>query len=85
MIEYLGEIDNSYVTFVMGRHAAAIVPLELVREYCKGTKSSLNTDGTIIHYHVLIINEEEPHLFWSQETPRYSLLQYLVRFSQSML
>lgn len=83
VIEYLKEIDNSYVTFVMGRHATAIVPLERVREYCKGTKSSLNTDGTIIHYHVLISNEEEPHLFWSQETPRYSLLQYLVRFGQS--
>jgi len=85
VIEYLGEIDNSYVTFVMGRHAAAIVPLELVREYCKGTKSSLNTDGTIIHYQVRISNEEEPYLFWSQESPRYPLLQYLIRFDQSTL
>ena len=83
VIEYLGEIDNSHVAFVMGRQAAAIVPLELVCEYCKGTKSSLNTDGTIRHYHVLISNEQDPHLFSSQETPRYSLLQYLVRFDQS--
>ena len=83
VIEYLGESDNSYLTFVMGRHAAATVPLELVREYCKETKSSMNPDGTIRRYHVLISNEEDPHLFWSQETPRYPLLQYLIRLDQS--
>jgi hypothetical protein len=81
VIEQLATVDNSYLCFVLGRRGVATVPLHLVTDYCKETKTSPNPDGTIRHYHLLISNEAEPELFWSQETTRYPLTPFVTRFN----
>ena len=73
-------MGGSHVAFVLGSWGFALVPIETVIEYCRHTKATKNPDGSILHYHVLISPEPEPEMYWSHDTPRYSLADYCQTF-----
>lgn len=66
----------SHFVFVLGSWGFVTVPIEIVRKYCRETKATLNADGSVRHYHVLISPEPSPELYWSNDTPRYDLTEY---------
>lgn len=66
----------SNVVFVMGDYGFVKVPIQILRNYLKHTKTSSNSDGSIRHYHCLISHDAEPELYWSNDVPRFPLSEY---------
>ena len=76
----LNEFRVTHIVFVMGEDGCAVVPLDTVTEFVKSTKASLNADGSVRHYHALISPPPEPTLYWSNETPRFTLSDWYITF-----
>jgi hypothetical protein len=66
----------------MGRLGLTVVPIELIEAYCERANVTNHADGTLRHYHVVISNEQEPHMVPSQGNPRYPLREYFERFER---
>ena len=81
-LEELAEANATHVIFVMGQYGLATVPLTVLQTYCHDTRVSYNPDGSVRHYHILISNESVPYLFWSLETPKYSLQDHFNPFGK---
>jgi hypothetical protein len=72
------ELGITHVAFGMGSKMIALVPVEVVKAFLKGTASSKNVDKSIKHYHVLISDNPEPEMYWSDTKPKFQLKSYLV-------
>lgn len=79
-LAHFDEFSVSHVVFVMGDEGRAVVPLDVVKEFVKHTKTSRNADGSIRHYHVLISSAPNPELYWSNEAPRFDLTEHYRSF-----
>ena len=66
----------THILFIMGEEGFVIVPISIVEEFSKETRTSIKEDGTIRHYHLLFSTGPEPELYFSQELPKYSLVGY---------
>jgi hypothetical protein len=82
LIEDLEVNGTTHIVFVMGSAGLVTVPISLVKEYLASTGTTRNSDGSIKHYHVLIGSESPPALYWSQDTPRFSLEGYHTSFNE---
>ncbi len=80
-MEHIQHNEATHLIFIMGEYGFAMVPVGIVREYIKTAKVSKNSDGSIRHHHVLISNEPDPEMFWSAETPRFSLTESFEPFT----
>jgi hypothetical protein len=72
------ELGITHVAFGMGTKSIALVPVEEVKEFIKGTNATKNVDKSIRHYHVLISDGPEPEMYWSDTKPKVQLKPYLV-------
>lgn len=70
----------THIAFTMDDAGVAVVPIEMVHEFIKGTKATHNHDGSVRHYHVFISNEEMPSMYYSSETPQFELSDYFHTF-----
>jgi hypothetical protein len=70
------ELGVTHIVLVLGQWGFATVPLGTVEEFCTCAKASLNADGSVRHYHVLISPEPEPEMYWSNDVPRYDLSDF---------
>jgi hypothetical protein len=75
------ELGTTHLVFVMGDAGFASVPIELVREFCLITKSTKHPDGSVRHFHILISQEPDPEMYWSNELPKYDLSEYWTPFA----
>jgi len=74
-VQYCSQFKVTHVVFIMGEEGFVRVPVDVVLEFLKHTRTSNNPDGTIRHYHCLISPGPEPELYYSQEVPRFPLRQ----------
>lgn len=79
-LEYLNDYAVTHVVFIMSNEGFAVIPLDIIKQYIKHTKTSKDPNGNIRHYHCLISPGPKPELYWSNETPRYSLDDYYQTF-----
>ena len=79
-LEYIREYSITHVVFVMADFGFAKVPISLVNDFLKHTGTSKNPDGSLRHYHLLISHGPDPKLYWSNEQPKYSLVEYFQAF-----
>lgn len=70
----------NHVIFVMGDLGLVKVPISVVDKYLETTHTSANADGSVRHHHVIISESDNPEMYWSSETPRFSLKDYFVPF-----
>lgn len=75
------EIGVTHFAFVLGDWGFVTVPIGIVQKFCQTTKTSVNPDGSIRHYHALISPEPEPELYWSADVPRYDLTDFAQPFN----
>lgn len=74
-------LGATHIAFVLGEWGFVNVPVSLVEGHLPHTRSSLNPDGSIRHYHLLISPEPDPALHWSADAPRVQLSEYSQPFS----
>lgn len=79
-LNYMNQFGVTDVIFIMGDEGYVKVSLQIVKDFIKNTTVSRNPDGTIRHYHCLISPGPEPDLFWSEEVPKFSLVDYYSTF-----
>lgn len=79
-IEVLQSVGVTHVVFVLGDWGLAVVPLKTVLDYCKITRATMNADGSVRHYHVLISQEPDAEMYWSKDTPRFDLRDTCIVF-----
>lgn len=72
-VEQMKENDVSHVVFILGDAGFVMPPVDKVLDFVKNTRTTDNSDGTVRHYHVLISREPEPEMYWSSDTPSFSL------------
>ena len=78
------EMNVTHIVFVLGDWGFATVPIATLDAFCKCAKATLNPDGSVRHYHVLISAEPEPEMYWSNDVPRYDLTEYCQPFEYQM-
>lgn len=69
-------VGTTHIIFVLGDWGFVVVPVKIIEQYFGHAKTSRNPDNSIRHYHLLISQEPDPKLFWSNETPEYDLTEY---------
>ena len=75
-LENMDEFGVTHVVFIMGTEGFVSVPIDLLREFLKSTRTSSHEDGSIRHYHVHISPGPDAELFYSQELPKFDLSDY---------
>jgi hypothetical protein len=75
-LDYCNRYNVTHIVFIMGQEGFVKVPIEIVLEYLKHTRTTMHADGTIRHYHCLISPGPEAELYWSREVPRFDLREY---------
>jgi hypothetical protein len=79
-LEQAEQLQVTHLAFVLGDWGFTVVPMAIVKAFCERAATTLNPDGTVRHYHVLISPEPEPKMYWSNDVPRYDLTEYCQPF-----
>ena len=79
-IKHMNDLGVTHVVFIMDNFGFVKVPRHLLDEYLSVTKASHNEDGSLRHYHVLISNESDPEMYWSNEVDRFPLAEHFHAF-----
>jgi hypothetical protein len=79
-LQLIDESSVTHIAFVMGDSGVAKVPIAEVKSFLQHTSTTLESDGSVRHYHCLISPPPNPKLYIRDDVHAVAIQAYFVAF-----